>query len=82
MATQICPECKENSFTWYIDEEPEGTHWTCFSCSYHALENENDECICDGCGNKAKTKLKDSSKEYWWCSSCNTIQKIEKLSQN
>ncbi|WP_089733506.1 hypothetical protein [Chryseobacterium jejuense] len=82
MATQICPECKENSFTWYIDDEPEVTHWECYSCGYHALENEADECTCNNCGNKSKSKLKDPSKEYWWCSRCNTIQKIEKLSQN
>ncbi|UHO36729.1 hypothetical protein H5J24_12910 [Chryseobacterium capnotolerans] len=73
MATQICPECKANAFTWYIDDEPEVTHWICSSCSYHALEDEKDECICNDCGKKTKTKLKDPSKEYWWCSSCNRI---------
>ncbi|MBB6329643.1 rRNA maturation endonuclease Nob1 [Chryseobacterium sediminis] len=76
MATQICPHCKENSFTWHIDDEESGiTVWGCYLCHYTAEEDENDECICDHCGHQAKTKLKDQDKEYWWCFICKEIIK-------
>ena len=77
MGTQICPKCKENSFTWSIDDEiSDFTIWGCYNCSYHAMENEADECICEICGNKTKTKLNDTEIEYWWCYHCNVITKI------
>jgi hypothetical protein len=74
MATQICPKCKEDSFTWSIDEEESPlTYWHCYNCLYGAYEDEKLECICENCGIKTKSRLKDESTEYWWCSSCNTI---------
>ncbi|MDN3693814.1 hypothetical protein QWZ06_16695 [Chryseobacterium tructae] len=47
-----------------MDDEPDVTHWICNFCGFNALENEKDECICNDCGAKAKTKLKDPSKEF------------------
>lgn len=78
MATQICPKCKENAFTWSMDEEnPKLIDWGCYHCSYHARENELDESNCESCGNKTKMKLKDSETEYWWCCRCNKITVIK-----
>lgn len=77
MATQICPECKKDFFTWYIDDEiSDLTSWSCYHCNYSALENEKDECICESCGKRTKTKLQDDTKKYWWCSSCNEIIRL------
>ncbi len=70
MALQICPKCKEKAFTWFINEKTNITNWSCFNCDYEA--KENDECVCENCEKKTKTKLKDKEKEYWWCSNCNT----------
>lgn len=78
MGTQICPKCKENSFTWSIDDELSAfTIWGCYYCSYCATEDEADECICDNCKNRSKTKLKDKEMEYWWCFHCNEIKQVE-----
>jgi ribosomal protein L37AE/L43A len=47
MATQICPKCKSDSFTWIIDDEISNmTIWYCNVCNFSALENENDESNC------------------------------------
>lgn len=41
MATQICPNCKSNSFTWIIDEDDTPlTRWGCYACFYFAYEDE------------------------------------------
>jgi DNA-directed RNA polymerase subunit RPC12/RpoP len=73
MATQICPKCKKDSFTWSMDDEiSDLTIWGCYKCFYQAHENEADERYCSKCGKKSESKLKDSEKEYWWCSNCNT----------
>lgn len=76
MATQICPRCKENSFTWSVEDENSGiTDWGCYECGYHATENESEECVCENCKEKTKIRLKDSETEYWWCCRCNKIDK-------
>jgi hypothetical protein len=72
MALQICPKCKEKAFTWFMNEKTNITNWSCFNCDYEAKENKVDECVCENCEKKTKTKLKDKEKEYWWCSNCNT----------
>lgn len=73
MATQICPNCKADSFTWAIDEDvSELTIWFCSNCSYQVFENEYEESECSKCKSKTTSKLKDNLKEYWWCSNCNT----------
>lgn len=73
MATQICPNCKTNNFTWKVDEEESLlTFWFCLSCKYGAFENESEMRTCLKCGRNTESKLKDSKKEYWWCSNCNT----------
>ena len=75
MATLICPNCNENSFSWIIDEEiSELTIWGCNNCSYEAFENESNERNCLKCGKKTESRLKDSEKEYWWCSFCSKIK--------
>jgi hypothetical protein len=78
MATQICPCCKQDSFTWFIEDEKKLlTRWGCYNCSYTALENEKDEMeICQSCQTKTKIKLNDELRSYWWCSNCNTITNI------
>ena len=73
MATQNCPNCMIDNFTWKVDEEVSSlTIWDCGSCLYRAFEDESDERICSKCGKKTESKLKDSKKEYWWCSNCNS----------
>lgn len=80
MATQICPNCKEDSFTWIIDnEKSELTIWSCHKCEYKAFENEKDERRCQNCKQKTETKLKDNKKEYWWCSNCNSKSVIKTI---
>lgn len=75
MAQQICPSCHVKAFTWYLDEEETPlTQWICDSCKFHALEDETDECVCDKCGVKTKSKLQTKEKGFWWCSSCNEIE--------
>ena len=69
MATQICPNCKKDSFTWSIDEEESPlTYWGCYECNYGAYEDESKERICSNCEKKTESRLKDEEKEYWWCS--------------
>ena len=78
MASQICPNCKKDSFSWKINEEESHlTIWDCENCQYLALENEFDERNCTKCGKKAESKLKDNKKEYWWCSNCNITELIK-----
>lgn len=78
MATQICPKCKNDSFTWRMDDEiSDFTIWGCSKCSYQAFENESDERNCSKCGNKTELKLKDDEKEYWWCPICNKTEIIK-----
>lgn len=71
MATHICPNCKKDSFTWYIDDEiSELTIWNCHGCNYQAYENESDWQFCSSCNSEIKSKLKDLNKDYWWCFNC------------
>ncbi|MFK7750034.1 MAG: hypothetical protein AB8B65_16705 [Kordia sp.] len=71
MATQICPNCKKDSFTWRMDDELSTfTIWGCYNCFYEAFENEANVQNCDTCEKKTATKLKDATQEYWWCSNC------------
>ncbi len=76
MATQICPNCKEDSFTWSYDEETiPHTTWGC-SCGYIAYEDESLERECTTCKKKTESQLEDDDKIYWWCSSCNKVTLI------
>jgi hypothetical protein len=78
MATQTCPKCKQDSFTWSIDEEESGlTKWGCFNCSYIAFEDESLERACSNCHKKTESRLEDDSKKYWWCTSCNKVTNIQ-----
>ena len=78
MATQICPKCKTDSFTWNIDiEEIVLTKWNCYNCNYTAFENESDERKCVKCNKNTETKLKDKIEEFWWCNNCNTNSEIK-----
>ncbi|MDA3613808.1 hypothetical protein [Polluticaenibacter yanchengensis] len=77
MATHICPNCKEDSFTWSIDEEESSlTKWGCYNCYYIAWEDETLERVCSNCGKKAEFNLKDDTKEYWWCWNCCRVTPI------
>ena len=74
MATEICPNCKEDAFTWSIDEEESAlTKWGCYKCSYIAWEDEALERVCSNCGNKTEMYLKDDTKKFWYCCSCNKM---------
>ncbi len=71
MATQICPKCQEDGFSWSIDDEDSLlTRWGCHKCYYQAFENESDQRISSECKKETESKLKDDNKNYWWCSSC------------
>jgi RNA polymerase subunit RPABC4/transcription elongation factor Spt4 len=73
MSTQICPVCREDSFTWYPDEEKSPlTVWACYNCEYTAYEDETLEGTCLVCNKKSEMLLKDEELEYWWCATCNT----------
>lgn len=76
MALKICPKCKENSFTWFINGKTHLTSWSCFSCDYEAKQTENVEQVCENCEEKSKIKLKDRENEYWWCSNCNATSDL------
>lgn len=77
MATQICPNCKNDAFTWSIEEKAALTYWGCYQCGYGAYEDESQERQCSDCGKKTESRLQDEKREYWWCSSCNRIKEIE-----
>ncbi|MCJ8154579.1 hypothetical protein MKJ01_12470 [Chryseobacterium sp. SSA4.19] len=71
MATQTCPKCREDTFTWHqMDEDSDLLSWGCYQCGYSAEENEKDESVCSQCGKKAKSRLRDDKVVYWWCFSC------------
>lgn len=74
MATQICPNCKNDSFTWSVDfDESQLTKWGCSECYYRAWEDESTERMCSNCNKKTESLLKDETKTYWWCSHCNKV---------
>lgn len=82
MATQICPTCKQDSFTWSIDEEESPlTFWGC-DCGYNAYEDESRERVCEVCTIKTESHMRDDQKEFWWCSSCNKIEIIKTVPNN
>jgi transposase-like protein len=84
MALQICPSCKEESFTWFMTEDDSGkevTGWGCHSCHFLAIEHEryNDDgsyrfetfkVSCPGCGSAKDIKLHKDGRSYLWCSHC------------
>jgi ribosomal protein L37AE/L43A len=81
MATQICPKCKQDSFTWYIDDEMSTiTIWSCYLCDYQTYEDDRDEVKCENCQEKTKTILQNEVEEFWWCSVCNTISELKQHS--
>jgi hypothetical protein len=78
MATQICPKCKKDDFTWYIDDEMSSiTIWNCGTCDFQTYEDDRDEVLCEKCNEITKTFLKNEEEEFWWCSVCNTISDIK-----
>ncbi len=71
MGLIICPNCREQAFTWSYDEEnTPPTTWNCSNCSYIAWEDESFERICVSCGTKSEMRLKDEVKIYWYCHVC------------
>ena len=77
MATQICPNCKTDSFTWSIDEEESPlTKWGCYNCQYIAFEEESLERECSYCNKKSERRLEDKENKYWWCYNCNRVTTI------
>lgn len=78
MATQNCPKCRQDSFTWtYDDDQVPTTHWSCRACGYRAAEDESFERVCNTCGTKTEIRLEDEAETYWWCSRCNVVNRIE-----
>ena len=76
MATQICPNCKKDFFTWSFDEEDSPLYfWGC-SCGYTAYEDESLQRECSTCGRKTETQMEDDHKKYWWCFRCNKVTLI------
>jgi hypothetical protein len=76
MSEQYCPSCNEKSFTWSIHEDKTpNTIWNCSLCKYQAEENESLEDQCETCGTKSKLSLKDKSKYFCYCTSCQNITK-------
>ena len=71
MALEICPKCKENSFTWFINGKNHLTSWSCFNCDYEAQQTDDKVHVCENCRETLKIQLKDRDKQYWWCSGCN-----------
>jgi hypothetical protein len=73
MATQICPNCKEDAFTWVIVEDNPLTRWGCYKCYYTAWEDESKERVCFNCNKKGELFLKDDEKAFWWCHYCDRV---------
>ena len=76
MATQICPHCKKDSFSWSIDDEnTQLTYWGCHLCHFGAYENEKENKSfkhkCSVCGKVGQMKLEDDASVYFWCYHCN-----------
>ena len=55
------------------EEQSDFTLWGCYRCGYEAEEDETAEKNCTKCGNKTESRLKDELKDYWWCSTCNSM---------
>lgn len=83
MALQICPKCKNLSFTWYIDEEESSlTQWKC-DCGYHVFEDESKMRNCPICRNeKSDSYMIDNEIKYWWCYRCGKIEPIVEENRN
>lgn len=78
MASQTCPKCKKDSFSWYIDEEMSTiTIWNCSNCDLQIYEDDRDEIKCENCKEITKTFLQNEEEEFWWCCVCNTISEIK-----
>lgn len=77
MATQICPNCNKDSFTWYImADNDKFTKWLCHACSFIAYEEESLERICINCNKKSEIQLIVTDKKYWWCNKCSKYEII------
>ena len=77
LATQICPNCKTDAFTWSIDEEDSALiKWACYHCHYVAFERESLERECSNCNKKSELRLQHKHNKYWWCSNCNRVTLI------
>ena len=73
MADHKCPKCKQETFSWYVDQEiAEITIWTCSNCDLQIYEDDRDEIYCKECEDNTTTFLKNEDEEFWWCSICNT----------
>lgn len=78
MATQVCPNCNEDCFTWYImQDDDKFTTWLCHSCSFKAYEDESIERMCLNCKTKTEIQLIVEDKKYWWCNKCNKFEVIK-----
>ncbi len=64
MATQICPKCKEDTFTWSIDDETSLTKWGYYSAII-VFEGETFERVCLTCLTKTeiKTEIRTEDKQ-------------------
>ncbi|RKS21742.1 hypothetical protein CLV94_2377 [Flavobacterium endophyticum] len=76
MATQICPKCKQDSFTWYMDDDEASglTIWHCFNCRYVAYEDEQKIRDCLNCLKNTSSYLMDTETIFYWCNNCNEIE--------
>ncbi len=78
MALTTYPKCKNDSWSWYIDEEvSEYTIWHCCICGYTAFEDESEETVCPECGQKLDMLLFDDNQKYRYCSQCKRIRIVE-----
>jgi len=77
MATKICPNCKNDSITWCLDEEVnKDTLWYCNRCGYIAYEIEKLERNCSICNTKTELFLIVDEENFWWCTKCDKYEKI------
>jgi hypothetical protein len=87
MATQLCPNCQEDDFTWSMTEDETGqevTEWRC-GCGFHAIEYERylageyqQEPIttnCLNCTTMSGIVLHREGERYLWCYHCNILTK-------
>jgi len=78
VSEKYCPNCKEKSFVWAIDEEEsQNTLWYCSLCKYHVEENEALVSECKVCETKTNLYMKSDSEYFQFCLNCQTKLEIE-----
>jgi len=76
MSEQYCPNCKEKTFVWSLDEKAnKNTLWHCSSCDFHAEENEFLESTCSKCSTKNLMYLKSGGEFFRFCTNCQYKEK-------